>query len=185
MSMLRSESFRSSLLWALLPMALSTVCLGAVEVAVQQSYRMPADDPQIQMAQDAASNNALAKAAVAALRERYPGVDIARSLAPWLAVYDSRGVLIDSSAKLDGYGPVPPAGVFASAAASGEDRITWQPRPGVRAAIVVRETSDHGFVVAGRSLREVEKRESNLMRMMTIAWGFAIAVCGVAAFLRL
>ena len=41
----------------------------------------------------------------------------------------------------------------------GEDRLTWQPEPGVRSATVVvhYQGAQAGFVMAGRSLREVGK----------------------------
>ena len=56
--------------------------------------------------------------------------------------------------------------------AHGQDRITWQPRTGVRQAIVAvyfhgRKT---GYVVAGRSLREVEKRVDDLGLIVAAAW---------------
>jgi hypothetical protein len=165
-------------------MAIVTTTFGTVAVAVQQNYRMSADDPQIQMTQDAATSIAIARQEVVAERARYPRVDVARSLAPWLAVYDRRSNLLEGSATLDGTGLLPPAGVFQSARTSLDDRVTWQPRPGVRAAIVVRQTADGGFVVAGRSLREVEKREDDLTRLLLVGWLAAIGISIAAALLR-
>lgn len=174
----------NTLLRALLPAAALTIALGAIEVCVQQNYRMSANDPQIQMAEDAATSIADARLAVAAQRARYPRADIAKSLAPWLAVYDKHGTLLAASATLDGAGPVPPAGVFQSAMALGDDRLTWQPRVGVRAAIDVRAIAGGGFVVAGRSLREVEQREDDLVRILLGAWVAALGVSIAWAFVR-
>ncbi len=56
--------------------------------------------------------------------------------------------------------------VFCTVSASrvGEDRITWQPEPGIRSAVVVVHYTGAtpGYVMAGRSLREVEWRIDRL-----------------------
>ena len=55
-----------------------------------------------------------------------------------------------------------------------ETRITWQPQPGVRQAIVIErmQPAKNGasFVVSGRSLKEVESREAQLTWMVGIGW---------------
>ena len=56
-----------------------------------------------------------------------------------------------------------------------EDRITWQPKKGVRNAIVVRSyhvtvSTSTGYIMAGRSLREVENRVSVIGRYAMLAW---------------
>ncbi len=164
------------ILRALFPVTALTIVLVAIEVCVQQNYRMSANDPQIQMAQDAATGIADARQAIATQRVRYPRVDISKSLTPWLAVYDRHGALLAASATLDGAGPVPPSGVFQNAMTVPDDRLTWQPRVGVRAAIDVRPIAGGGFVVAGRSLREVEHREGDLLRILLGAWLAAVGV---------
>lgn len=50
-----------------------------------------------------------------------------------------------------------------------EDRVTWQPRDGVRIAAVVVAYSG-GTVVAGRSLREVESRADDALAVTGLAW---------------
>ena len=99
-------------------------------------------------------------------------VDIARSLAPYIIVFDTSGKPIISSAQLDGHTPTIPPGVFDYVRQSGEDRFTWQPRTGVRSAVVVTafKGSASGFVLAGRSLREVEIREDALMQIVFVGW---------------
>ena len=100
--------------------------------------------------------------------QRQPTVNIATSLAPWIAVYDSNGTPLESSGVLDGKPPAPPQGIFDLAKAQGSNlpHNTWQPRDGVRVAlVVVPVTSGHSagyFVAAGRNMREVEDREGNL-----------------------
>lgn len=160
---------RAFIYW--LPVALSITMLSAlVYLAVQQNFRQTANDPQIQMAEDAATQlegGAQSQAVVGAGK-----VDMARSLAPFLIVYDDAGRVVASSVQLDGQTPSLPEGVFSAVRQSGEDRLTWQPQEGVRSATVVTHFggAHSGFVLAGRSLREVEKRASQLTQVVGLAW---------------
>ncbi|MCA1553286.1 MAG: hypothetical protein LC737_02800 [Chloroflexi bacterium] len=49
----------------------------------------------------------------------------------------------------------------------------WQPRNGVRSAIAVMH-SNGGYVIAGRSLREVEQQESRIELLDFLAWLLSI-----------
>jgi len=75
-----------------------------------------------------------------------------------------------------------PAGVLEYTRRRGQDRITWEPERGVRiAAVVVRhEGANAGFVLAGRSLREVEKRETKTELIAGAAWVATLAASLVA-----
>jgi hypothetical protein len=142
-----------------LPLAVVIVAMsGLVYLAVQQDLRLGGNEPQVQMAEDAAAALARGDAALTVVP---PGkVDFASSLAPFMVVYDDAGNIQAYSGTLGGQTPSLPSGVLDYTRANGEDRITWQPAPGVRiAAVVTRfEGPKPGFVLAGRSLREVEKR---------------------------
>jgi len=133
----------------------ATAFCGLVYVAVQQELRQNANDPQIQMAQDTAD----ALAGGAPLESVMPTakIDVSRSLAPFLIVYNQQGEAMVSSGLLHGETPPLPPGVLDFASHNGEDRVTWQPEPGVRIAAVVVpvDRPDRSFVLAGRSLREV------------------------------
>lgn len=172
-----------------LPIAVAAALLTALGyVLVQQDLRMSANDPQIQLAEDAAS----------ALRSGQPAqavvngtpIDMARSLAPFVIVFDDSGQPLASSATLDGQVPTPPPGVFSYVAANGEERLTWQPRSDVRvAAVMVRYTgAASGYVLAGRSLREVERRTDQMLALATLAWaatlGATLAASALAAWMR-
>jgi hypothetical protein len=152
-----------------IPLAILTVLVsGMVYVAVQQDYRSTADDPQMQMALDARTalmNGATPQSLVPANQ-----VDIAQSLAPYLVIYDTSHQILAASATVQGDALIPPSGVFASADTLPMDRITWTPRPGVRSAIVVVRYPG-GYVLAGRSLRQIEERESNMEALVGIACG--------------
>ena len=65
--------------------------------------------------------------------------------------------------------PSLPDGVLQMTKALGENRLTWQPQVGVRIAAVI-VASDKGFVLAGRSLREVEIRESSAELFAIAGW---------------
>jgi hypothetical protein len=150
-----------------LPLAIATAGLCAlVYLTVQQSLRMGANDPQIQMAEDAASS----LNAGASVESVVPSakVEIADSLAPFVIVFDDSGKVLASSATLHGVVPAYPAGVLDYVRQKGQDRVTWQPKVGVRMATVV-VPYNNGFVMAGRSLTEIEKRESQVESLSGLA----------------
>ncbi len=156
-----------------------TVAFGTIYAVTQQNERLSANDPQIQMAEDAAAglNNGEAFQSVIPPDR----VDIAESLSSFIVVYDDSRKPLASSGYLHDEMPDLPAGVFAYTRVNGEDRFTWQPERGVRVAAVVARYNG-GFVVAGRSLREVEKREDWTLLQVVIAWAVSIAIAGVTAY---
>jgi len=155
--------------WLPLAVAITLLC-GLVYVVVQQNYRLSLNDPQIQMAEDVAHQLASGVAPTSLVPSST--IDIAQSLAPYIVVYDDALKPLAFSGTLDGLPPQPPQGVFDAARAHGEDRLSWQPRAMVRSAIVVVRVNDPhgGFVLAGRSMHEVEDRESQLEYTVGIAW---------------
>ena len=91
--------------------------------------------------------------------------DVATSLIPFRMVLDETGHPLAWSGEINNLPPELPPGVLDFVRQNGEDRITWQPAPGVRlAAVIVKAGGSHpGFIVAARSLREVEKREDQVL----------------------
>jgi hypothetical protein len=154
-----------------LPLALVITALsGVIYVAVQQDLRTGANDPQIQMAEDTAAllqNEGNVFSVVPDSK-----VNIESSLAPFVVVFDEGGALVASSALLHGEPPTLPSGVLEYARKNGENRISWQPEPGVRHALVIVRYggAKPGFVAVGRSLREVEAREAALMTNIILGW---------------
>ena len=164
-------SYLRSLLRHFLPLAVSiTLIYGAVYIIVQQNYRISANDPQIQLAEDAAAALDQGQSTQAIIPSTQ--VDIASSLSPYVVVFDDTGKAVASSGILHGQFPSMPNGVFDATREIGEDRLTWQPEPGVRSAtVIVHYHGAHtGFVMAGRSLREVENRIDMLGMMTGVAW---------------
>jgi hypothetical protein len=177
---------RALLLFA--PTAVAVTMLsGVIYAVVQQDYRQSANDPQLQLAEDAAARLSAGDSPQDVVGNE-PSVDIAVSLVPYTIVFDSGGKPLVSSAVLDGSTPVPPIGVLEAATANGRNTITWQPRDGVRSAIAAIPWSSDGqsgTVVVGRSLREVERREDRLLLMVGAGWiatlvGVLVAALAVA-----
>lgn len=132
--------------------------------------RSSANDPQIQMAEDAADAISSGHAFENVLPK--VRVDISKSLAPYLIIYDNQGHIFSSSATLHGKVPQLPDGVFSETQKRGELRFTWEPLQGVRQAVVLIAYPgvNSGYVLAGRSLREVENRMDDLGIAILAGW---------------
>jgi hypothetical protein len=154
----------------LVAMVVLTLSYGVVYFVNQQWLRQSANDPQIQLAEDYSSQ--LASGSALNIFYDLKLIEISQSLLPYVLVYDESGKLQFSSARLNGSIPVVPAGVLQYAKTHQVDKVTWQPKVGVRQAIVVKyyQGREKGYVVAGRSLTEVELREDTLTKQMFIAW---------------
>ena len=174
---------KSFLLNYLVTIAIITIIFGVIYATVQQSYRTAANDPQIQIARDINAR----------LHEGNPvesffadTVNIAQSLSTFVALYDATGKPVRSSGYLDGKMPGLPAGVFDFTKSHGEHQVTWQPREGVRMAMVIvsSRASRIGFVASGRSLQEVEVREQDLVMMIFFGWIVCVVVILLYAVLQ-
>src|SRR5439155_18168923 len=103
---------RALALWV--PVAVAVTGLSAlVYGAVQQDLRQGANDPQIQMAEDAAArlNAGVAPNTVIPSDQ----VELSGSLSSYVMVFDAENRLIASSAQLNGQAPPFPPSVFDSA----------------------------------------------------------------------
>jgi len=164
-----------------LPLAgLATAVCVLVYCAVQQLWRHAANDPQAQVAQDAAVRLAGGQEAGAIVAGAQ--VDLSYSLATFVTVVNDTGAIVASSARLRGEPRVPPAGVVDYVRREGEERVTWQPEPGLRfATVAVRYPG--GVVLAGRSLRENEERTAQFGHVVLIAWAAMLAGLAVLSWL--
>ena len=160
---------RSLLRW--LPIAVAcTLVLGITYVLIQQTYRMGADDPQIMVAHDIAAGIASGTAPDQLVSNET--IDPSTSLAPFVIVFDAAHKPLISSGTLGGTTPVPPVGILDASKATGENKVTWQPRSDTRIASVVVPIKGgaDGFVLAGRSLRVVEQRVDMMTSMTGLGW---------------
>lgn len=179
---------RALVLWLPL-LVVMTGAMGFAYVAVQQSFRQEGNDPQIALAEHIATALAGGEVPAAFVSRGVPPVDIATSLDTWVTIYDSSGQPLESDAVLEGVPPSMPAGLLDPStwaahktwqAPSGpETRVSWQPRPTVRQAVVLvrydMPTVDgvpqqEGYVAVGRSMRLTEERILNLTRQAALAW---------------
>ncbi len=144
----------------------TTVLAGTIFVAVQQSTRQAAYEPQIQVAEDASDLKLVSNTKV----------DISKSLNTFTIIFDGSGKVLATNAMLDGQTPQLPAGVLDYTKVHGEDRITWEPKEGVRIATVIEYFggANSGFVLAGRNMREVEKRIILLGEQVLFGWTVAM-----------
>ena len=176
--------FRVMKVW--IPLAVAATCaIGFAYLVGQQSWRLGADGVPEQLAYD--GSVAVAAGSPPASVAGTGTVDIATSSAPWVVVFDKDGRPLAGSGLLDGKLAQPPAGVFGSARDGGPhgDRITWQPRSGVRQAIVVHtvKSGPGGYVVAGRSLHEAEAQIDILGALAAAAWLATMAASLFAVWL--
>jgi hypothetical protein len=163
-----------------LPVAvLATLACGLVYLEMQQDLRSGANDPQYQLAQDAAARLD-AGAGPSAVVDAGAAVDPSTSLAPFVIVFDSGHRVLAANATLDSGVPVPPAGVLDAAGHGSANAVTWQPRAGVRIATVTVAWRG-GFVLAGRSLARVEEQEQNAELLAGAAWIFSIGALAAAS----
>lgn len=172
------------ILSALSSLAVVTVILLLIYAAVQQTHRTHANDPQIQMARDISLHLKQGKI----IEPIFPvdSIDISKSLGVFAVLYDDHSKPVRSSGFLNGNMPQLPAGVFDFVRSHGEEAITWQPQPGVRMAMVVAsvQSPNVSFVAVGRSLKEVEVREGNLLSMLLVGWFICAGILLLNAFIQ-
>lgn len=153
-------------------LSVTTIGIGCTYLTGQQILRQSANDPQVQIAEDTA--NQLVKGTAADGVTTRLSVDLQQSLAPFIIIYDAQGNVQASQAVLDGNTPVLPNGVLDYTKRYGQHSLTWQPKPGIREAVVIQyfvgPNNTSGYVLAGRSLREIEKRENALLFIAVYAW---------------
>ncbi len=159
------------------------VC-GFVYMTAQQMYRQSANDPQIQIALDVVTAINSGSAAPDSIVSPSPTADMTTSLSPFLVIYSATGTPIGASVFLDGKLPTVPSGVLDYVKEHGEERLTWEPKDGLRiAAIVVKYSgTEEGYVLVGRSLKEVEVRINELTKMSVIATVATLVLSFFAVF---
>ncbi|HEY6278001.1 MAG TPA: hypothetical protein VIX86_16905 [Streptosporangiaceae bacterium] len=133
---------------------LLTLAAGVAWLGTGLSLRAGADRQPLRLAALAARQLATGSPPGSVLP---PSIGLAASPGPFLMVFDRRYHLLASSGRLGSRAPVLPSGVFAWAAQHGQDRVTWEPQPGLREATVVEPYGGPhpGFVVAAQSLGSV------------------------------
>lgn len=122
---------------------------------VQQTLRQGANFPQTEIVQKSI------------VPEK--SVEISQSLEPFVQIYDQNKNLTEGNALLRGKIPTIPKGALDYAKTHGENRLTWQPETGVRIALVI-SYQKNTYIVAGRSLREVENQIDAVGKLCFALW---------------
>ncbi len=164
-------TFRNTIVpqyWWVLAVVITVLCSGLYAVG-QQVMRQSANDPQIQIAEDIAYG--LAHGGDIHSLIGPSNVEMAQSLAPFTIVYNDKYEMVASNVR-DAQIPVIPRGVLEYTNQYSVHRVTWQPAPALRIAAVLQkvEGAQGGFVLVGRSLREVEDRSDGLFRNVVAGW---------------
>lgn len=157
--------------------ALATVLCLVSYVLVQQNVRLSANDPQIQIAEDVAA--ALESGQPTSNFSPQNKVDMAKSLDAFAIIYDTDGKVVAGSGAVDGKIPEAPKSSLDYAQVHGDNRLTWEPESGVRSAVVIKPYSakdSKGFVLVGKSLREIELRERQFGQLAALGWVVALFV---------
>jgi len=153
-----------------------TIC-----AAVQQSYRANANDPQIEAVRqitDVLSKGAPPEAIIGDNAD----VDLSNSMSLFVIIFDKDGKALVSNARLNDQIPTPPPGIFDTVREKGEYRVTWELEKDVRIASVIQKAGDDkGFVLAGRSLKEVDSRVDDLSKITLVSWLILLALSALLA----
>ena len=157
-----------------------TLVFGTVYAVVQQSLRLGANDPQVQLAEDTASS--LDQGANPALVLGTNVVNADKSLAPFIAIYDKTGTLVATNGSVAGGAPHVPVGVLRAASGRSYHAVTWQPGSKVRLAAVSVAAHKY-YVLSARSLKEVENRESIVFNIAALGWLASVIVLGFSYWL--
>jgi hypothetical protein len=149
-----------------------TIIFGTIYITQQQSLRISANSPQIQLAEDTAVslNNGTNPVSFADNR-----VDMGNSLAPFIVIYSKSGRVVSGNGYLDNKLPTVPIGVLQHSDGKDYSFVTWQPQSNVRIASVSVSAKNY-YVLAGRSLKEVEKQEQSQLEFAVLGWVASIIV---------
>ena len=112
-------------------------------------------------------------------------IDLASSDSLFIVIYDAAGVCHNSTAKIHGVDPLIPLGALTVSREKRENKITWQPEAGIRAAIVILPWTLNGldgYVVAGKSLRRTDLRIAARKQRTLISFLATIVVLFVVLF---
>ncbi len=172
-----AKLFEPKIVWLTAAVLISLI-FGTIYTVSQQILRLNANDPQIQLAQDAATTLNNKKIPSIDISNR---VDVANSLSPFIVIYSKSGKPIVGNGYLNGSLPNIPIGVLKNSEDKSYNFVTWQPNDQLRIASVEVSANNY-FVLSGRSLREVEKRESTILHLTVIGWLVSIIVLSVSFY---
>jgi hypothetical protein len=168
---------RAVAIWLPIAVAITGVSATVYGVA-QQSLRLMADEQPTALALRTAArlNSGMSPSEAQSTAQ----VDMATSLDPFVLVFDADRQLVSATATVHGRPPDYPTGVFDTVRTRGQDRVTWQPEPGVRAATVAVAWNG-GFVVGGSSLTLTEETIDRIGPLVIVGWSATLVLVAAVA----
>jgi hypothetical protein len=153
-------------LYLAVALIVTTIIFGTIYVTQQQSLRISANNPQIQLAVDTAADldNGMNPITIADKK-----IDLNISLATFVIIYSKTGHTISGDGYLNNKIPTAPLGVLRNSDGKDYGFVTWQPQKNVRIASVTVSSKNY-YVLSGRSLKEVEKQEQTQLQFATLGW---------------
>jgi hypothetical protein len=165
--------------WRIAGVLVATLAAGAAWFGYGLSLRNGGDRQPLRLAASAAGQLTTGSRPGSVLP---PVINMASNPATFLIIFDLQHHVLASSGRLNGHTPRLPAGVLTWVAAHGQDRITWQPGPGLReAAIIEPYGGPHpGIVLAAQSLQGVSDRQRSLTSIIAYIWLAALTISSLA-----
>ncbi|MGI9027406.1 MAG: hypothetical protein ACR2FM_00990 [Candidatus Saccharimonadales bacterium] len=149
-----------------------TVEAGLIYVVTQQSLRQAANQPQEAMVNDVARDLGQGRKP----EDLVPGyIDMERNMAPFIIIYDQFGKVVTGNGHLDNEIPQVPIGVLSAAKDHKINRVTWEPKQGVRIASVSVQGGDY-YVLGGRSLKDTEHQISWISKTLVGLWVLSMII---------
>lgn len=99
-------------------------------------------------------------------------------------LYDKNNKIVKTNATIDGKIPEFPNGALDEARKLGENRVTWQPKAGVREAAVIRNIGNDQVLVTGKSLKETEDRIDKVGRLYLAGMVLIFGILSVSLLVK-
>lgn len=161
-------------IWFLLMLA-GIFSVGCVYVCIQQSLRLSANEPAASAAKQVLVKLQSGRTPQNVLPEK---TDIRTSITPFVYIYDANQRLAATSAAYGSEDITYPKSILTEIGKSGENRVTWQPKLGLRFATVGIKYSG-GYVIGCYSLSESENTISRIGFLLLIGYALYAAGCAV------
>lgn len=160
------------IVWVAGLLMLGTI-FGCIYFITQQIQRSEANNPQIEIATDIATELNNGVSPTDAVQGNQTSANTTQ--APFVVIYDQYGNPIVGSAELNFKLPTVPIGVLTDSKGQDYSFVTWQPESNLRFAAVTVHAKNY-YVLSARSLVEVEKLEARTLALAVTAWLFSAIV---------
>ncbi len=137
----------------------------------QQIYRQGANHPQIELSENVV-NEIESGNSLFGYNQKVK-LEMRETKLPFYILYNKDKRVLSSTVELDGEVPEIPEGVLSASKEFGQHRVTWQPAPDVRTAVVTRYAKGKNgetYVLVGRSLKDAELNIDRLGKKVLLGW---------------